>query len=274
MTDFPLPDPQKVMSILRDVAAAEVLPRFGRLAKGDISEKRPGEVVTAADLAAETALERALLALLPGSRVCGEEGYERDPSALAALAGEAPVWILDPVDGTANFSKGDPCFAMIVALAVQGETQAGWIHDPVKNATTWAVRGAGAWHDRERLRIAAPAALPQMTGMAGKKARDRIEARRRAGEKGLPGTLPRYGCAGQEYIDLARGRLHYLRYGGRLKPWDHAAGTLIHLEAGGFTARMISGEPYAVGAGIVEAFLLHAPDRARWDALHALIESR
>lgn len=274
MDKFVLPDPDKVIAILRDVAAAEVLPRFGTLAEADISEKRPGEVVTAADLASEIALEGALTALLPGSRACGEEGSERDPSALDALRGDAPVWILDPVDGTANFARGDACFAMIVALAIGGETRAGWIHDPVKNTTVWAIQGKGAFENRARLRISAPAALPDMTGMAGKKARERIEARRAAGEKGLPQTVARYGCAGQEYIALARNQIHYSRYGGKLKPWDHAAGTLIHREAGGFAAHMRTAKPYAVGAGITEEFLLHAPDRARWDALHALIESR
>lgn len=274
MTGISILDPERVSAILRDVAVAEVLPRFGNLAHGEVSEKRPGEVVTAADVAAELALERALLALLPGSRVCGEEGCERDPGALAALGGAAPVWILDPVDGTANFAKGDPCFAMIVALAVAGETQAGWLHDPVKNVTIWAVRGEGARRGRDRLQVSEPGSLADLVGMPGKKARERIEKRRSAGEQGLPQTWGRYGCAGQEYMDLAQGRLHYLRYGGRLKPWDHAAGTLIHREAGGFSALMATGAPYGVGAGIVEGFLLHAPDRANWDALHALIESR
>ena len=62
--------------------------------------------------------------MLPGSLVVGEEGVAADPGVLEALSGDAPVWIIDPIDGTANFADGKPIFAVMVALVRRGETVA------------------------------------------------------------------------------------------------------------------------------------------------------
>jgi len=268
-----IPDVHHVIAILREAAAIEILPRFRRLAKGEVSEKRPGEVVTVADTAAEAYLARHLSALVPKSRIVGEEAFEHDPTVIEALGGPAPVWVIDPVDGTQNFVDGKECFATIVAFCVGGETLAGWIHDPLADTTVWAAAGKGAWRGSERLRINAPTAIADMVGTLGKRLRAALDARRQAGDKAVPTTLARYGCVGHEYLDLARGTLHFLRYTGKLKPWDHAAGILIHREAGGFEAKTEDRAPYRPGLGIQQATVLLAPDRASWDSLHALLAS-
>jgi fructose-1,6-bisphosphatase/inositol monophosphatase family enzyme len=76
-----------------------------------------------------------------------------------------------------------------------------------------------------------------------------------------------------EYLDLARGILHFARYAGRIKPWDHAAGILIHDEAGGHN--QLSGEVagnYDATAGIIEnSSLLLAPNLHAWGKLQAII---
>jgi fructose-1,6-bisphosphatase/inositol monophosphatase family enzyme len=268
-----IPDVHQVIAVIRDVAAAEIVPRFRRLAKGEVSEKRPGEVVTVVDTAAEACLARRLAALAPESRVVGEEAFEHDPTVVAALGGPHPVWVIDPLDGTQNFVDGKACFATIVAYCVGGETLAGWIHDPLADQTVWAVAGQGTWCGSERLRIKAPAAVADMVGTLGKRLRAALEARRQAGDKAVPATRARYGCVGHEYLDLARGKLHFLRYTGKLKPWDHAAGILIHREAGGFEAKTDDRVPYRPGLGIQQATVLLAPDQASWDSLHALLAS-
>ncbi len=108
----------------------------------------------------------ALEALLPGSAVVGEEASEADPGRLAALSGEGPVWLVDPIDGTLNFVNEKPCFATIVALCIAGNTVEGWIHDPIADRTAWAARGEGAWIGGERVR-ATPCCWPP-TRSAGK----------------------------------------------------------------------------------------------------------
>ena len=226
--------------------------------------------MTKADLEAEKHLSRALLDLAPGSAAVGEEGVDRDPDTLRALTGPAPVWIIDPLDGTHNFTHGKPCFAVIVAYCIGGETRAGWIHDPLADVTAWAAIGEGAWmvegKDRRRLTAAAPAPVRDMAGSLGHRLAKRMEERNAA-----PARAVRYRCAGREYMDLARGGLHFARYGGSLKPWDHAAGVLIHREAGGYGALIESRAPYLPGDGIQTETLLLAPDAACWDTLSAAL---
>lgn len=274
MTDpFLVPSPERVLAAMREAARAEVLPRFGTLAPAEITEKRPGETVTPADTAAEALLTRLLPMIAPGI-VVGEEGVETDPSLLGRIQGPGPLWIVDPVDGTTNFSKGIPRFGMIVAYVRGGETLAGWILDPLNDVAVWAARGQGAWMAGQRIHSTTPAPMTELAGTVGKRVREKIEALRASGAKNLPNLVPRYGTIALEYLDLARGRLAFMRCVGRLKPWDHAAGVLIHAEAGGFSA-LAAGEGAEEGAyrpappRARGGTLVLAPDRATWESLSA-----
>src|SRR5215467_2079228 len=103
MTGRPL-DLARVTALIEETAALEILPRFQKLAAGDIREKTPGDFVTVADEAAEAHLTPLLAALLPGSLVLGEEAAAADSLLLDRLLGEPAVWVVDPVDGTGNFA--------------------------------------------------------------------------------------------------------------------------------------------------------------------------
>jgi fructose-1,6-bisphosphatase/inositol monophosphatase family enzyme len=259
-----LPDADKVGRIIAEIAAAEIMPYFEKLGHGDVTEKGPGDLVTVADVAAEKQLSAALAALLPGSLVVGEEGVAADSSVLDVLAGETPVWLIDPIDGTANFAGGIPLFAVMVALVRDGKAMMGWIHDPVSRRTATAASGEGAWLDGTRLTVAAT------TGSPGARLGNRRLARLTAGKTDLVETVFNYRCAGHEYIALASGAAQFAYYN-RLFPWDHAPGELLHREAGGIAARL-DGTPY-VPRG-VETGLLLAHDEATWTALRdALVPS-
>lgn len=269
------PDPDKVIQIIREVAAAEIMPRFGKLTSADIAEKRgPNDLVTVADTAAEAALGAALNGLWPGSALVGEEAVDADATVLQALAGEAPVWIIDPVDGTNNFARGKACFAVIVAYCVGGETMGGWIHDPVSDTTVWAGKGAGTWlvtsGGRTRMHLAAAKPIAKMTGSLGYRWARRVKERIKAGIESPAPRFVRYGCTGREYMDLASGKLDFAAYT-RLKPWDHAAGVLIHGEAGGYARMTDPGSDaerrYRPLPTVIDATVLLAPDRTRWQEL-------
>jgi fructose-1,6-bisphosphatase/inositol monophosphatase family enzyme len=267
-----IPNVKTVISIIREVAAAEIMPRFRNLGADDVAAKgSPSDLVTTADIEAERRLSAALMRLRPGSAVIGEEAAEHDPTVFAAFAGTSPVWLVDPVDGTRNFAHDKPCFAVIVAYCLGGETVAGWIHDPVADATVWAARGGGAWIEdaagERPIRAAAPRDLERMTGSLGWRLARRIKAQRESGLT-MPGRIVRYGCVGREYMDLAGGALDFALYT-RLKPWDHAAGVLIHREAGGFSRITDDLTPYRPAPGIQQTTLLLAPDEAAWQALDA-----
>lgn len=261
-----------VDAILREVAASEVMPRFRQLESGDIREKNPGDLVTVADVESERRFGELLPQLLPGSRVVGEEAASADPSVMDALASEGPVWIVDPVDGTNNFANGKECFALIVALVAGGETLAGWIHDPVADVTAMAGAGEGAWmDDGTRLEIPSDIKISAMTGTAPKRVRRRLAERGPINGHPMPAKLVHYRCAGREYMDMVRGRLHFARFGRWLKPWDHAAGILVHREAGGHAALCKTGAAYGPADGIIEGPLLVAPNADDWQALRPVL---
>ena len=145
-------DPEKVASVIEEIAEAEILSRYGKLAKKDIDTKSgPNDFVTAADHAAEAALRRALLDIYPCAGFIGEEGVAGDPQSLAQLEGNGAFWIVDPLDGTRNFIERVDEFGTIVALVVDGETQAGWIYGAPDRKIAIGMRGDGVSWDGERM---------------------------------------------------------------------------------------------------------------------------
>lgn len=277
VTDFSQDDARAVARIIENAAIAHVLPYFRAPDKVDIREKTgPGDLVTAADLACERALTDALGAHMPGSVIVGEEAVSTDASALERLKGSAPVWIIDPVDGTANFARGTRIFAVIVALVVEDETIAGWIYDPLSERMSHAVKGLGCYTQEVLIRPprrVAPMALNGISGAIssrfcdkslGRRLRERIRALR---------TQVCLGSAGQEYLHLIDGDLHATLYH-RLMPWDHAAGVLMFRETGGYSAVVPTagpgpdyGIPYSPYRSIEGGALLNAPDPETWRLL-------
>jgi len=269
---------EDVVPIIRRVAEEQVLTRFQRLAQHEIREKSPGNLVTVADTEAELALTSGLMNLLPGSLVVGEEAVAVDPAVLDQLAGDEPVWIIDPVDGTMNFARAIPRFALIVALAESGEVRAGWIHDPIRNATVMAQAGGGAWRldstGKYPLQRAAMPSLRDARGVVGGRFGDRGRVHDILERGGRVGPLHRVTCAGLEYVDLVEGRVDFAAFS-RILPWDHAAGVLIHREAGGTSGFVEDRAPDPVAYSVRRqaGLLLHAPTGSGWSQLReALIE--
>lgn len=235
---------ETVAALLREVAADIILPRFQKLASGEIIEKTPGELVTIADREAEARLDPALRALLPGSVVVGEEAHAADESVLARLSGTEPVWVIDPVDGTANFAAGRAPFGVMVALVRGGETVAGWIYDPQTDEMATAERGGGAFVDGRRLAMSPEIiAWKDLRGAAlsrfftGLERETIIKA-----SAGMGALLPGFACAAREYVEIAAARQHFAAFR-RVLPWDHAPGVLLVLEAGG-VAKKLDGRAY------------------------------
>lgn len=259
-----LPDPERVSNLIREAALLEIVPRFRNLQAGDVREKSPGEVVTAADDAMEERLADALLALLPGSVLVGEESASADAALFELLLGDAPVWLVDPLDGTANFAAGSPVFGTMVCLVHRGATAAAWIHLPMTGQRLVAECGSGAWLDGRRLRIGPPAEPLRVllgTKFFPSPLREQIEATR-----GLFDTHPSAHCAASTYAQLATGGLDAALYY-RLMPWDHAPGILVHAEAGGYSARL-NGEPYS--PLVQTGGLLVAPSPEEWSRMAGL----
>lgn len=238
-----------VEEAVRKAAAAEVMPRFRRLAAHEVDQKAgPHDLVTDADRLAEQYLTEALGALLPGSAVVGEEAVHANPASYEAIQGDAPVWIIDPVDGTRQFVHGDPGFCMLVALAKSGVLLASWTYAPARDQLATAIRGRGAFLDGERLHAGAPEPgrdLQVATSHPDYTTEDQKRGLRRLWTDGV---APRAcGSAGLEYLAVARGELDATAFSWEAA-WDHAAGLLLVEEAGG-AHQTLTGEPFRITGG-------------------------
>ncbi|MDT0319060.1 inositol monophosphatase family protein [Streptomyces millisiae] len=239
----------RVEKAVRAAADDEVMPRWRRLAAHEVSVKAgPHDLVTVADRAAERRLTEELVRLLPGSVVVGEEAVHEDPTVYGALAGDAPVWIVDPIDGTRQFVRGEPGFCVLVALVHRGRPLASWTYAPAREQLAYARRGAGATLNGRPLRAGAPrpgkvlevaASHPDFTTDAQKRALSGLWS---------DGVAPRAcGSAGLEYLAIARGLLDAVAFSWELA-WDHAAGLLLVTEAGG-SHLTLADRPFDIAGG-------------------------
>lgn len=259
---------QSVSALLRTVGEEIILPRFGDLAAHHVSEKTPGELVTIVDHEAEQRLTEGLASILPEARVVGEEAVAADPEHLKDLA-RGGIWLVDPLDGTANFVSGRTPFAIMIALLSDGETEASWILDPVSGRQCSAFKGRGAYIDGQPFHARATGAPLPVAALAThfipQPMRRTIE--RRAEGRFEIAPIPR--CAGEQYPRVVDGTNDVALFW-RTLPWDHAPGALFVEEAGGRVARP-DGRPYR--AAETETGLLAAASPQLWDKAAAILFS-
>jgi len=177
--------------------------------------------------------------------------------------------VVDPLDGTRNFASGLPLFGVMAAVTVRGEVVAGAIHDPVTDSTAYALKGGGAWMDfhddrpHTALHVAAPVSVGQMDGIVGTNFLPeplRTQVNQRLSSLSMSCWLR---CAAHEYRLAAADHVHALLYN-KLMPWDHAAGWLLHREAGGYSAHF-DGAPYLPTH--TSGGLICASDADSWQAV-------
>ncbi|MDX2028606.1 MAG: inositol monophosphatase family protein [Alphaproteobacteria bacterium] len=275
---MPKIDLSKIETIIRDVAAVEIMPRFRKLAASDVEMKGVNDPVTVADKESERRLTEQLTSYLPGSVVVGEESFARDKAIMAHVDAEHPVWVIDPIDGTRNFVAGVPEFAVMVALVDKRRTIASWIHDPNSGDTVMAEQGGGVWLRGKRLKLAAADPAIPTVGLVGSRVKKLISD---------PSLMPQGGdlpkieigsCAGFDYPRLFTGEVSFanspLPRAGFLfyrhtNAWDHVPGLFLHHAAGGYSADWL-GKPYDMTNA--RSGLLFASDEATWRRLHKLFE--
>ncbi|MET8692490.1 inositol monophosphatase family protein [Streptomyces bauhiniae] len=238
-----------VEEAIRKAAATEILPRFRRLAEHEVDQKSgPHDLVTDADRLAERRLTEELSRLLPGSVVVGEEAVHANPASYDAVRGDAPVWIIDPVDGTRQFVHGNDGFCTLVALAHRGTVLASWTYAPVRDQFATAVRGKGAYLDGERLFAGPPEPGRDLKVAVSHPDYTTEDQKRALRALWTDGVAPRScGSAGLEYLAIARGETDAVAFSWEAA-WDHAAGLLLVEEAGG-AHLTLTGEPFRITGG-------------------------
>ena len=227
-----IPSLESLVDIVKEAAGLMVTDGF------DISQKDGfANIVTSSDVAVQSFLCDRLAALLPESGFLCEEEDMNDTS-------RELTWIIDPIDGTANYSRGIAQCAISVALKHAADIVLGVVYLPRTGELFTARRGCGAWLNGRRITVSARpfanavmcTALPvyhkEHTGLCSAIIRDVFMQ---------CNDIRRFGAAAPELCYLAMGRCElYFEY--MLSPWDFAAASLIVTEAGGMLAGL-AGQP-------------------------------
>jgi len=229
--------------------AGNVIARsFEQTDKVEIESKGTNDFVTSVDLAAEQAIIDTIRKSYPNHCIVGEETGENK--------GEDNdyQWIIDPLDGTTNFVKGIPHFAVSIALKVKGKLDQAVIYDPIRGELFTASRGKGAQLNGFRIRVKQGKELHGAVLATGFpfKHKQHTDAYFNIFKALFSKTsdMRRAGSAALDLAYVAAGRVDgFFEIG--LKPWDTAAGELLVIEAGGLVTDFNGGHNHTKSGNIV-----------------------
>ena len=213
--------------------ASKVLIRdFGEIEKLQVSEKGPGDFVTASDKRVEKIIINELnVENSKYSVLCEEKGE---------LIGKNKEkrWIIDPIDGTTNFLNGLPHFAISIAYEEKGEILSGIIFDPIKNEMFFAEKGQGAYLNNTRTRVSNKSDFKNSLLVTGgprytSNIKDKVFKEYIELAKKVRPPIRKSGSAALDLAYVAAGRFDG-SWQRELKYWDIAAGIIILKESGGF----------------------------------------
>jgi len=229
-----VPDIRVLEKILID-AAQKYVPSSAEAPELEQKAKPDGSVVTEVDANLQNYIHAALKAYWPQIPLLGEEmGHEEQQELLAYS--EQGLWILDPLDGTTNFTVGFPMFGLSLAYVQNGMAQVAVIYDPNREEVFTAQLGKGAYLNGQQLY---PGRIDKLSDCVAN-----IDYKRLTGA--LADRLvscPPYrsqrnmGTCVLEWCWLAANRIQLYLHGGQ-HLWDHAAGHLILSESGGRALRL------------------------------------
>lgn len=257
-----------IVNIVRLAAKKVILPNFRNLDASQVQEKTSLlDLVTIADQACERFISTHITQSFPNWAIVGEEAVAQDPDLINTIGESDICLIIDPIDGTWNYAHGLSDFGVIIAVVVKGETRFGLLYDPVHDDWIYANKGEGAYFARPDtspvpLSIHPEMDFERMIGILSfsyptleEKKTIALKATAFAKINNLP------SCPA--YRQLALGHFHFsLRQS--LNAWDHAAGVLIHKEAGGY-CRLLDGSEYSPTKN--KGKLLVAQSKEQWEKL-------
>ncbi len=204
----------------------------------DIRKKGAVNLVTAADIASQELIVARLKAAFPEHGVLAEE------EGLDHTAGAKHLWIVDPLDGTTNYSHGYPVFGVSVALSVNGHITVGAVFNPNSGELFAAEQGRGATLNGSPIRVSKTSEVNEALIVTGvpywiREKPEGIMAKFKAFSVRAQGVR-RSGAASLDMCEVACGRADGFWEEG-LAPWDTAAGSLIVEEAGGRLSNLTGG---------------------------------
>ncbi len=224
------------------VRAAGALARDKWLEPHDIDRKGFRDLVTEADIAAQELVKERIWAAFPHHQFLAEEDR---PDAAAVPAGDLPVWILDPIDGTSNYSLQVPIFCVSLALVQNHQLQLGIIYDPMRDEYFQAIAGRGATCNGQPITTRNQPDLGRaIAALDWGHSHDQRDTSLMLLQRFAQHvhTIRALGSAALAMAWVAAGRLDaYVNYG--LKSWDMAAAAVLLAESGG-RLEQINGQPW------------------------------
>ena len=237
MSEFVIPKLETLVDLVRTLARAELVTRFARIQQ---QFKLDGSILTEADVAMQQALQAAFLREWPHIRFLGEEMPAAEQQQLLQNSHDA-LWVVDPLDGTSNFSVGIPYYSVSVALILDGELQLALVYDPERDEAFCAQRGRGAYLNDQQLNLTAMAPVEKLTiGLVDFKRLAADLASKLVAQPPYKSQRS-FGSVALDWCWIAAGRGDVYVHG-KQNLWDYAAGHLILQEAGGVSSTL-TGEP-------------------------------
>jgi myo-inositol-1(or 4)-monophosphatase len=191
----------------------------------EVWEKAKDDPVTAADLEADHTITKQLRSSFPADPILSEESVP-DPERL----GQERVWIVDPMDGTREFTRRIPEFAVSIALCERGEPVVGVVHNPVKDVSVWAARGSGCWRNGASVRVSSCERLEDAVLIASRSETSRDEL---VPYQGWFSAVRPVGSIAWKLACIASGDGDLNVSLAPKNEWDVCAGDLLVREAGG-----------------------------------------
>lgn len=260
---------QSVINIVRRAARSEIMPRYRNLSAADIAQKSSNvDLVTIADRDAEAMITRGLSRAFANALIIGEEAVADNPELLDKLEEAELAFVIDPIDGTWNFTHGINVFGVILSATRFGQPIFGLLYDPIMDdyVITGADEDTRFVIGRGRQKICTTSQKEQAKHLRGVYHTGLMSAAQREiiGEH-FPktGGISNFHCSCHEYRMLAQGHFDFV-ISVNPKPWDHLAGALAARRGGG-VARMIDGTEYS--AHTRKGILLVAGNETLWQQL-------
>ena len=233
-----------VMKLLVEVNDNIILSYFNNLKSDDISTKtNDDDFVTIADKKSEEWISNKLLGYLNINKFIGEETSYTNDNYIADPLNEPFLWIIDPIDGTKNFLKGNNNFCSMVSIVSFGNPIATFVYQPLKREMTYAIKGFGSYlinvDDLTKSQLIIDLSKnDKILGSGGTKGIPDIHRSRIMNNLRSNTVRLFIGSAGIETVMLAKNQIQFI-FHGRVTPWDHSPVDLITREAGGvvFMAR-------------------------------------
>jgi myo-inositol-1(or 4)-monophosphatase len=213
-----------------------------------VAFKGPQDFVTNADRAVEKLIATRLAEAFPGDGFVGEEGGAAD-----GFDWSRPLWIVDPIDGTANFAAGRPDWCVSIGFIQAGRVELGAIYQPVRDLLFCARRGHGATRNGETIRVST---RPLAEATIGLDYSVSCDPTTHVGQiidvLASDADYRRNGSAAVSLCQVAEGTLDGFAEM-RLNAWDVAAGIVLVEEAGGWCSDYFAGAEWPVGKAFVAA---------------------